>query len=113
MLFSLTVLLLCQLAGEVAVRLSGLPLPGPVVGMVILFVGLCIRGRTPESLQISVRAILANFAVLFIPASVGVMVHLAAIWTEAIPIAVGVLGSMVVTLVVAGRLMQALSKDEP
>ncbi|OAN42964.1 murein hydrolase transporter LrgA [Paramagnetospirillum marisnigri] len=113
MLFSLSILLVCQLAGEVLVRLSGLPLPGPVVGMVILFVGLVIRGRVPDSLDQSVRAIFANFIVLFIPASVGVMVHLGAIWTEALPIALGVAGSMVVTLVVAGRLMQALSGGKP
>lgn len=113
MLASLSILLLCQLAGEITVRLLGVPLPGPVVGMVILFIGLLIRGRVPVSLEQSVRAILANFALLFIPASVGVMVHLAAIWTEIIPIAVGVLGSMVITLVIAGRLMQALSKDQP
>ncbi len=88
MLASLSILLLCQLAGEIMVRLLGVPLPGPVVGMVILFIGLLSRGRV-------------------------LMVHLAAIWTEIIPIAVGVLGSMVITLVIAGRLMQALSKDQP
>ncbi|RAU20912.1 CidA/LrgA family protein [Paramagnetospirillum kuznetsovii] len=112
MLGSLTILLLCQLAGEVVVRLLGLPLPGPVVGMVILFLGLVIRGRVPTTMEQSVRAILGNFALLFIPASVGVMVHLAAIWAEILPITAAVLGSTVATIVVAGRLMQALSRHK-
>ena len=112
MLPSLTVLLLCQLTGEVLVRLLKLPLPGPVVGMVILFLGLVVRGRVPSGLDQTVKAILGNFALLFIPASVGVMVHLNAIWTEALPIAAAILGSTILTMVVTGRLMQALSKDK-
>ena len=38
------ILLTCQLAGEVITRLLHLPLPGPVLGMVILFCGLLVRG---------------------------------------------------------------------
>ena len=112
MLPGLTVLLLCQLTGEVLVRLLNLPLPGPVVGMVILFLGLVVRGRVPPTLDLTVKAILSNFALLFIPASVGVMVHLGAIWTEALPIAAAILGSTILTIVITGRLMQALSKDK-
>ena len=110
MLASLTVLLLCQLAGEALARLLGLPLPGPVIGMVILFIGLVIRGRVPPGLDRTVKAILGNFALLFIPASVGVMVHLATIRAEALPIAAATLGSTALTIVVSGRLMQALFK---
>ena len=112
MLPYITVLLLCQLAGEVTVRLCGLPLPGPVVGMVILFVALVIRGRVPPGLNDAVKAILGNFALLFIPASVGVMVHVKAIAAEAWPIAAAILGSTALTLVVAGRLMQALTRRD-
>ncbi|KIL99943.1 Antiholin-like protein LrgA [Paramagnetospirillum magnetotacticum MS-1] len=110
MLPYITVLLLCQLAGEVLVRLSGWPLPGPVVGMVLLFTGLVIRGRIPSGLDLAVKAILSNFALLFIPASVGVMVHLKLIAEEALPIAAAVLGSTFATIVVSGLLMQALTK---
>lgn len=110
MLPYITLLLLCQLAGEVTVRLVGLPLPGPVLGMVLLFLGLVIRGRVPDGLEQTTRGIFANFALLFIPACVGVMVHLKVIAAEALPIAAGVVGSTVLTLVVAGRLMQALMR---
>jgi holin-like protein len=111
-LAGITLLLLCQLAGEVVVRFTGLPLPGPVVGMVLLFVGLVVRGRVPVPLDITVKGILANFGVLFIPASVGVMVHLDAIRAEALPIAGAVVISTSLTLVVCGRLMQRLSKGK-
>lgn len=110
MLPYITVLLVCQLVGEVLVRLSGLPLPGPVVGMVILFLGLVIRGRVPDGLEMVTRTIFANFPLLFVPASVGVMVHFQVIAAEALPIAAGVLVSTVLTLVVSGRLMQHLMR---
>lgn len=40
MIGALATLLIFQLVGEVAVQLSGLPIPGPVVGMVLLLVAL-------------------------------------------------------------------------
>ena len=36
MIASLSLILLCQLTGEVIVRGLGLPMPGPVVGLIIL-----------------------------------------------------------------------------
>ncbi len=43
MITGLTWLLACQLAGELVVRLLDVPVPGPVVGMLILFVLLRVR----------------------------------------------------------------------
>ena len=40
----ITLLLVYQLVGEITVRLAGVPIPGPVLGMVMLFMTLWIRG---------------------------------------------------------------------
>jgi putative effector of murein hydrolase LrgA (UPF0299 family) len=40
MLEAIYLIFLCQLAGEAAARIPGLPVPGPVIGMVLLFIGL-------------------------------------------------------------------------
>ena len=45
---NLTILLACQLAGEVIARLLRLPVPGPVIGMVILCGALLLRADDPE-----------------------------------------------------------------
>jgi putative effector of murein hydrolase LrgA (UPF0299 family) len=111
MVGAITVLLLCQLAGEVATRLLGLPLPGPVLGMVFLFVGLLAKGGIPDGLDSVSRTILGNLALLFVPASVGVMVHLKVIAAEALPILAAVLLGTVLTIAVTGRLMQSLSRN--
>ena len=63
MLLAITTLLLCQLAGEVLARALGLPVPGPVIGLAMLFalmlVGLqLLLTRTRAGLAI--RAVSAN-----------------------------------------------------
>ncbi|WP_035679947.1 CidA/LrgA family protein, partial [Bradyrhizobium liaoningense] len=45
MLASLGLILLCQLIGEAVVRGLGLPLPGPVLGLLLLLVLLLARDR--------------------------------------------------------------------
>ena len=50
MLFYLTVIFVCQLIGEVLVTLLHLPIPGPVIGMALLFAGLLMRGGIPDDL---------------------------------------------------------------
>ncbi len=70
-------LLGCQLLGEFSVRALGIPIPGPVVGMVVLLVVLLIR--KPERTAGVVRAadgLLRHRQLLFIPAGAGVVAYL-------------------------------------
>ncbi|HLO75144.1 MAG TPA: CidA/LrgA family protein [Magnetospirillum sp.] len=109
MLSYITVLLACQLAGEVIARLSGIPIPGPVVGMVLLFIGLLIRRGVPEGLEKVGNTLLSHLSLLFIPAGVGIMVHLRLIASEWLPITVALVVSTVLTLAVTGLVMQWLT----
>jgi putative effector of murein hydrolase LrgA (UPF0299 family) len=101
MIESLTLLLVCQLAGEVIARASGVPFPGPVIGMAILFIGLMIHGRVPVPLQHTTRSILDHLSLLFVPAGVGVMMYLPLVADEWLPIAgaviIGTLATMAAT----------------
>jgi len=68
-------LLLCQTAGELLARLWQLPLPGPVVGMLLLLLALrWPQVRTPVGAVAD--ALLAHLSLLFVPVGVGVMTHL-------------------------------------
>ena len=104
-------LLVCQLAGEVLVVATGVPLPGPVVGMVILFVGLSLRGEIPARLERLGQGLLSNLSLLFVPAGVGVMIHAELVGAEIIPIAVSLLVSTLLAIVVTGWVMQKLSAE--
>ncbi|MCW2248550.1 holin-like protein [Azospirillum fermentarium] len=70
---SIGVLLGCQLAGEVAVRLLAVPLPGAVVGCVLLFALLTVRAGVPGGLKTMADGLLRYLPVMFVPAGVGVM----------------------------------------
>ena len=55
-----TLLLVCQLIGETLARLLALYQPGPVIGMVILFAGLVVRGGVPDGLRTTASGFLNN-----------------------------------------------------
>ena len=85
MLPAITIILLCQLAGEAIARAAGLPLPGPVLGMAFMFLLLLGRDRLPDkgrallppdALESVGRTLLANLSLLFVPAGVGVIQRL-------------------------------------
>lgn len=75
MITAIAILLGCQLAGEIVVRLLDIPLPGPVLGAALLGAGLLLRGTVSASVDTTARTILANLSLLFVPAAVGVVEH--------------------------------------
>jgi len=107
MIASLSLILLCQLVGEVAVRALAVPVPGPVVGLVLLLVLLLARDRFPvlargplgnDGVESASRGMLANLSLLFIPAGVGVVQKLDLLAEHGIAILVILAVSVIVTL---------------
>jgi holin-like protein len=110
LLVPLATLLICQLAGETLVRLTGLPLPGPVVGLVLLFIGLSVRGGMPENLSRVANGLLAHLSLLFVPAGVGVILHLSRIQAEWPAILVALVVSTWVALAVGVGTMRLVDR---
>lgn len=108
MLGYLTVIFTCQLAGELFSTALALPVPGPVCGMAILFMGLVLRGEIPEDLANVGAAILGNLSLLFIPAGVGVMLHASLLSRDWLPISLALVASTVITIAVTGLVMARL-----
>ena len=108
MLEAIAVLLVCQLLGESIAIGLGLPLPGPVIGMALLFFALMIYGKVPESLGNMTKGLLDQLSLLFVPAGVGVMTHLTLLGEEWIPVTASLVASTLLTLGVTGVMMQKL-----
>jgi holin-like protein len=105
---ALTTLLIYQLVGEVVVQAFGLPLPGPVLGMALLFLTLAGRGAVPEELRTTAGGLLQHLSLLFVPAGVGVMVHFARLGDDWLAIAVALVVSTAATMAVTALVLQAL-----
>ncbi|WP_417594494.1 CidA/LrgA family protein [Oceanospirillum sp.] len=109
MLFGFLVLLFCQFLGELTVRYLDWPFPGPVVGMVLLLIGLIINGGVPQGVRQASEGLLTYLALLFVPAGVGLMVHYRLIAADGLVIATALVLSTAVTLLVTGVLLNKLA----
>lgn len=110
MIAALMALLACQVAGELVARLLGLQIPGPVIGTVLLFILLLARGRVPGALRDVARGLLTNLSLLFVPAGVGIIQHLDRIRGEWVGILAALVGSTVLTMVVAVFVFRLVSR---
>ena len=109
MLQGLAVILMFQFAGELVARLANLPIPGPVIGMVMLLVALERGLPRRESLESASSGILAHLSLLFVPAGVGILQHLPRLRAEWPALAASLLVSTLATVAVTGWLAHRLS----
>jgi holin-like protein len=110
MIHALTLLFLCQLTGEVVVRALGVPFPGPVLGMGLLFAGLLLRGRSAPALDAVADGILRHLSLLFVPAAVGVMQQAGLIAANWLAISTALVLSTVLALVVTVYTFRAVAR---
>ena len=114
MLAALTWLLLYQLTGEILVHVLDLPVPGPVIGMALLFVTLVIRGHSerpiPRALQQTANTLLQHLSLLFVPAGTGVMLYLQLSMDEWLPISVALIISTFGGMTVTALILRALTR---
>lgn len=112
MLGYLTVILLCQLAGEFLTGALMLPVPGPVLGMVFLFVLLMLRGHVPDRLDQTADGLLRSMSLLFVPAGTGVILHFQLLGEALLPLGLALVVSTLATIAVTGLLMQWLGRGD-
>lgn len=109
MIAGIAFLLAFQLTGEVVVRSAGLPLPGPVLGLAFLLLGLRVGGIA-EAVEPVARALLGNLSLLFVPAGVGVVGHLGLLATDGVAILLAILVSTVAALLTTVGVFVAVSR---
>lgn len=110
MLKAIAILLVFQLAGEFVARATGLPLPGPVLGMALLLIGMLALGRVPDWLETTSEQLLRHLALLFVPASVGLVQYLDRIGAEWLPIAVALVASTVLGIAVSALVFVGVAR---
>ncbi|MDP2066675.1 MAG: CidA/LrgA family protein [Burkholderiaceae bacterium] len=107
-LHGLTWLLALQSLGEVISRLLHLPLPGPVVGMVLLL--LALRWPTVRApVAACADFLLSHLSLLFVPVGVGVMTHLGLVSAYGVRMLLVVVLSTWIGMAVTALVLRALS----
>ena len=102
MIGGMMILLAFQFVGELVDNATGIPVPGPVVGMFLLFLALLVYGRVPRGLATASSGLLGNLSLLFVPAGVVAFLHADELRAEWFPILVAVVGSTVLAMAVSG-----------
>jgi holin-like protein len=110
MLGYLTLILVCQLAGEIVASGTGLPVPGPVIGMVLLFCWLMLRREMPSDLETVGGFLHRYLPLLFVPAGVGIITHLDLLARSWLPLAAVIVVGTALTIGVTGLVMQSLNR---
>lgn len=113
MIAALSLILVCQLVGEALAHALTLPVPGPVIGMGLLFVGLCLRGGAPQSLRDTANGMLRHLSLLFVPAGTGIMLHLQRVADEWPMLLAALFVSTLAALAVTALVLRALHRTPP
>jgi holin-like protein len=111
MIFAFLLLIACELVGEVVRQAFNLAIPGPVIGMFILAAVLAFRKHKPDAPAIpdalgrTAETLINHMGLLFVPAGVGIITEAGLLRQEWLPIAAGLIGSTVLSLIVTGLVM--------
>ena len=106
-LTGLTLLLALQTGGELLARAFALPIPGPVIGLLLLLVALrahFVRARVAAVADF----LLTHLSLLFVPVGVGVIVHLDLLGRHGLRLGVVIVVSTAVGLAVTALVLRAL-----
>jgi putative effector of murein hydrolase LrgA (UPF0299 family) len=121
MIGALATLLLAQLAGETIARGLSLPVPGPVLGLVMLALWLWFdlrrRGASDDSIETTdigrvATMLIANLGLLFVPAGAGVVQQMRVLGDHGVAIVVALVVSTVLTLLATVAIFR-LAKRNP
>lgn len=110
MIPALTIILCFQLFGEVASRGLGLPLPGPVIGLVLLVLACAARPALAERIRVVAQGLLANLSLFFVPAGVGVIAHLPVLAQHGIGLALALVASTVLAIAAGALTFAAVAR---
>jgi len=102
-------LLALQSAGELISQAMHLPIPGPVVGMVLLLLALSFE-QVRKPVGECAEFLLSHLSLLFVPVGVGVMTHLSLISEYGLRMLLVIVISTLIGLAVTALMLQALIK---
>ena len=98
------------LLGELLASSLNLPIPGNILGMIILFILLCTNIVKVDNINTITNFLLDHLAFFFIPAGVGLMSSIGIIKSTWLQLLIVCLSTTTIIIVSTGIIVQAISK---
>lgn len=89
-----------------------LPVPGRVIGRVVLAALIEARVLPLELVRAAAELLVRHLALLYVPAGVALLAYWSAVRHDLVAITIATLASLVAVLLVVGHLVQRLERDE-
>ncbi|UOD34637.1 CidA/LrgA family protein [Deferribacteraceae bacterium V6Fe1] len=112
MIQGLTIIFLFLFLGDSITYLTKIPIPGNVIGMILLTISLKIEIIKLNSVKPAADILVKNMAFLFVPPGVGIMIYFDLIKTEFIPIFLSYIFSTLAVLYAVGKFQQTLDGEK-
>ncbi|KKI35733.1 murein hydrolase transporter LrgA [Burkholderia vietnamiensis] len=112
MLQAFAVLLTFQCLGEGVSYLFGIPVPGPVIGMLLLFGFVMLRPQVAHAIEPTAFELLRHLSLLFVPAGVGIMVSASRVRGDALAVVVALAVSTTLAIAVTALVTRALLRRQ-
>lgn len=87
-----------------------LPVPGPVIGMVLMLLSFLVKDNLINRVRPSAGVLLANLSLLFVPAGVGIMRHGQRFLNEGVAIMIALVVSTVIAMIVTAYVIILMQK---
>lgn len=98
--------------GDIISTFFELPIPGAIIGMIMLFITLILRKKVDPSIDLVSRGLISALGMLFVPASVGVVQYFDLIKQQWPIMLFAGISTMFLTLGLTAFLFLSLSKKE-
>ena len=118
MLETLFIIFMFQLVGEAAQKVSGLPVPGPVIGLILMLSFLLFTKNNKTAhletlrsqLILTSETLIKYLSLLFVPIGVGVVMHLQLLESQLIKVLAILLIGTISTIVFTAFIFLRLSR---
>lgn len=112
MLYAMAALVLLQYVGAGLSKWLNIPVPGPLMGMALMLIILCMIGRLPDALRRVSGGLVSHLMLLFIPSVAAIMTQIDHVRTEWLPfVLASVVGTALTILATALTLRYMLKRQ--
>jgi len=104
------ILVTCELLGRGLAALLPIAVPGSVLGMLLLLLGLMVYGRVPRGLALVSEQLLRMLVLIFLPAAVGIYFLRDLSGGDWLALFTAMIAGTLITLTLSALLLNALLK---